>query len=134
MTRDEFLDNVNDFYDLVDFCNENSLSTCDYLLSDGSFDDWVDEQLEQWARYDRWWEVKDKLNDLPSGYDWYDTEWSVEGLSSSDFDDWKEKVLEEADLVNVWDDAEPEDPEIYLDVDDKVNKDEIIGLVMGVSA
>ena len=49
MTRNEFLDNVNDWYDLIDFCNDMGCEYCEDVYSEDCRDDYINECLMDWA-------------------------------------------------------------------------------------
>lgn len=111
MTRDEFLEEVTTFYDLIDFCEEEHLFDCDGIVDEYSFDEEIAYALEDWRnRFDDWTRARDWLCDLPTGYDFYreDGYGNWEGLDRSDFEDIKQDVLDEMDDAEAWDD-EPEE-------------------------
>lgn len=70
MTRNEFLDNVNDWYELIEFCNDMGCSYCDDVYSEESMNDDINERLADWACEYTWQELLSKLDDIPSGYDY----------------------------------------------------------------
>ena len=45
MTRNEFLDTVNDWYELIEFCNDVGCSYCDDVYSEESMNDDINERL-----------------------------------------------------------------------------------------
>lgn len=116
MTRREFLEEVNDFSDLLDFCWEESLSTCEDVYSEGSLSELIDEEIKEKIQYNSWMEVRDFLNDIPEGYDFYsqDGYGDWRGLGSDDFEDYKLEVLREMDASGAWED-EPEEEPIEFD-------------------
>lgn len=111
MTRNEFIENVTEFYDLRDFCFENDM----YGIADELYDsDYLDELLNDRLRNNYWDDWQSALSDLSgidTGYDWYreDGYGNFDGLDSSDFDDLKQEVLEIGDRDELWDEEDDED-------------------------
>lgn len=96
MTRQEFIDDVLDFQQLVDFASEFGYEFDD-AYSEESYDDVINDELTE--NDQGWQDVKDWLNSLPDGYDFYirDRWGDWEGRSSDDIDDLKEEFLNWAD-------------------------------------
>jgi len=115
MTANEFLENVNSYYDLKDFCSETGCDYCDNILDDDSLDEEVDYALSEYRRDYNWREIRDLLSDIPTGYDWYRCDGSFDyvGLDDSDFDDIKDEVYEWALNNGYFDDEVDEDEEEY---------------------
>ena len=42
MTRQEFIDNVTNFWDLIDWCNEHDCGVCDCVYDDEKYNDYLD--------------------------------------------------------------------------------------------
>ena len=111
MTRQEFIDNVDRWWQLVDFCNDYDLYSCEDIYDYDQMNDYVDEKLYDLAREESWTAVRDILAEIDTNYDYYriggidDIEGMTEG---SDFDDYKDAVLEEADANETWDEEEEE--------------------------
>lgn len=134
MTRNEFLDNVNDWYELIEFCNDMGCSYCDDVYSEESMNEDINECLADWACEYTWQELLSKLDDIPSGYDYYrcDDYGDWEGLDDSDFDEYKDDILEWMDNNAYWDEDEGEneydddcfDDEPMEDCDDEVAEEE----------
>ena len=90
MTRNEFLDTVNDWYELIEFCNDVGCSYCDDVYSEESMNDDINERLTDWAQECTWQELYSRLDDIPSGYDYYRCndygDWeSLDGMCSAAF-------------------------------------------------
>lgn len=138
MTRQQFIDEVNYWWELIDFCNDNECSYCDDVYSEESRDDYINEELVDMARNaDSWSSLLDILKDITTGYDYYRRtdygDW--EGLGDYEFSDYKDDVLEWADDQEIWEDDEEEPlPEDDEDEDDDFVADEpiSIGELMGV--
>lgn len=118
MTRAEFLDNINDFYDLAQFCSDEGLSIMEDVYSDDARDEYIDDDLTEIARNYTWREMRDYLQNIPTGSDWWvRDDWGDWCSIDNDFAQWKNDVLEEADDIarsNGWDnwfDTDDEDEE-----------------------
>ena len=111
MTREDFMNDYNSVGEIYEFCMENDEFSdifC-YIRSRDEIDDYLDDMFMEELRYDsRWYEVRDQMNCIDEGYDWYDTEYEVVGFDDCDYEDLKEKVLEAADYDDFWDDPEEE--------------------------
>ena len=113
MTRNEFIENVTEFYDLRDFCCENDM----YNIADELYDsDYLDEIMNDRLRnnyWDDWRSALSDLSDIDARYDWYreDGYGGFEGLTGIDFDDLKQEVLEIGDRDEIWDEEEDEEPD-----------------------
>lgn len=138
MTRQDFIDNINDFDELIDFCNDYECSYCDDVYSEESRDDYINEDLVDMARYtDSWYSLLNTLYNITTGYDYYrHTDYGDwEGLGDYEFNAYKNDVLEWADDQDIWEDDEEEPlPEDDEDEDDDFVADEpiSIGELMGV--
>lgn len=110
MTRREFIDNVNTWDDLVEFCSDENLDALQSVYDDDSLSNYIEENLYEYVRDHNWECVRDTLNSIPSEYDYYYEDGWLEfvGLTDADFEDYKRTALEEMDDLNYWDDAEEE--------------------------
>lgn len=139
MTRQQFIDEVNDFGELIDFCYNEGCSYCNDVYSEESRDNCINEELVDMARNaDNWSSLLDTLSDIATEYDYYRrTDYGRwEGLGDYEFDDYKDDVLEWADDRDIWEDDEeeplPEDNEDDDDNDIAVDEPISIGDLMGV--
>lgn len=115
MTRNEFLEEVNDYYDLKRFCWDYDCYECDDIYDTDQLDDYINEQLVEWAHDARnWQELYDRLNEIDVGYDYYriDGYGDITVLDDFDFDGYKDSVLEWGDRNGVWDEDEEEEEEV----------------------
>lgn len=113
MKRSEFLDEVNGFYELIDFCNEHGLDLCDGIVAKSEIDAMIFEDIQDSSSRLYWYQVRDRLADIPEDYDWYirNGDFDYEGFDDDDdrFLEIKENVLDECDSYDdFWD---PEDDE-----------------------
>lgn len=118
MTRQEFIDNVTCWSDLITFCDDEGCDYCGNVYDEDLKDEYFDEHIVDMARNaDGWSDLYRELDDIPTGYDYYiynDDGWF--GADYEDFDDYKNDVLEWADDHDVWDEEDDEDyVEDYVD-------------------
>lgn len=118
MTRNEFIDEICDWYDLIDFANNNELSACECIYSDEDRNNEIENLIRDYFSDGySWQDIRDRLNDFGEGYDyWEKDDWGDwEGMNdTSDFDRYKEYVIEEMDDRDYWDpDPEEDDEEYY---------------------
>ena len=71
MTRQEFIDDITHISDLVDFCYSVDCDVCEGVYDDEGRDDYLNEQVSEWSRNDAWYELRDALDNIPTGYDWW---------------------------------------------------------------
>lgn len=132
MTRQEFIDDVVGWPDLISFCCDYGYDYIDDIYSEDARDDYINEHLVEMARNaDDWSSLYDELSEIPTGYDYYRLtdygEW--EGLGNhGDFDDFKNDVLEWADDEDIWEEDEEEPIDDDDDDDDFVVEDEPISI------
>ena len=122
MTRAEFFENVTSWWDLKDFCSDEQCDICDDIYDEEARDDYINECLIDWARNDSWTELLSRLEDIPTGYDYYryDDYGEWEGLVDGDFDEIRDEVAEWMDDNGYWDDDEEEaDDEDEEPIDDE---------------
>lgn len=126
MTRQEFLDDVYDFRELMDFCYDNDCGICDDIYDDESKDEYINEHLSDMAdNADDWQSLYRTLDDIPTGYDYYrlDDYDDFNGLDDDDFDDYKNDVLEWMDDNEYWDEDE-DDEEEYFPPEEEYSEEE----------
>lgn len=111
MTRQEFIDDVQDFDQLMSFANDVWYNFEDVYYSQ-SYDDQIYEEIQNDDNC--WQDIRDWLANLPDGYKFYTQnaygEWC--GHDAEDIEDLKEELLDWADdRGDVFDDEEDEDEE-----------------------
>lgn len=123
MTRSEFLDNITEWYELKDFCNDFDCDVCEDIYDDDDYDDCVEEDIRDAIANYGWRDIRDFLWNLPGGYDYYrrNSTLDYDGLGDDDFEDYKEDVLEWGDDCGVWEDEEEEE---YAEDDDFLGSQE----------
>lgn len=119
MTRQEFIDSIDNYSELKEFCYDNDCNILEDVYDEEARDEMVNEWLVDWARNDSWKELRDRLDNINDDYYWYRyddcyDEWV--GLNDyEDFDNYKNEVLEWADEYGCWDDPEDEEEETIPD-------------------
>lgn len=124
MTRQEFIDDVTTWSDLLGFCDDYDCSVCEDVYTEENKDDRLNDNLVGMARNaNNWEELLVTLSDIPTGYDYYIRNGYDEfrQADDDDFDAYKDDVLEWMDDRAYWDEYdEEEEPEEYLDPEDEV--------------
>lgn len=116
MTREEFFEMCTSFGELVDFCNEEDLDELiEDVYSDGALDDYLnDYYYERMSNGSSWYEIRDEMNDVPTGYDWYIMDYNygeIIGCGDCEFEDLQNRIVERMDEDELWDEPEPESEE-----------------------
>ena len=133
MRRQEFIDSITTWSELMDFCYEEQCDCCDGIYSEDSRNSIIDEELVEMAREARdWRELLRQLDDIPIGSEYYLScygEWVDLCDGDSYFDEYKEDVLSWADDHEVWDEEEeeefePDEVEDIFENDDTFEIDE----------
>lgn len=129
MTRQEFIDNVTTWSELLDFCYGENIDFCEDVYTEDAKDEYFDDILVDMARNaGNWQELYELLEEIPTGYDYYirDDYGDFEGADDDDFDSHYEDVLEYMDCNEYWDDDDgdedyEEEPvrEEYVDPEDE---------------
>lgn len=122
MTRNEFLNNVTTWGELIDFCNDEGCDYCDDIYSEESRDETINDYLVDWARNESWQDLFSRLDNIETGYDYYkeDDYGDWVGLSDDDFDDYKDDVLRWMDDNGYWDEEDE-----YLEDEEFTDDEEV---------
>ena len=119
MTRQEFINNITTWWQLISFCSDYDLCACDSVYDDDELDEYINEWLDEHSQDYGWRDLRDLLYDIPTGYEYYaiDSEYGIseiEGLGNYEFSDYKDSALEEMDDGGWWDeDEDEEEPLVY---------------------
>lgn len=115
MTRQEFIDNVVSWPELLEFCSDNECGECDNVYDADQRDESIDRNLVSMARgAEGWSDLYHILDDIPVGYDYYEDTDADGWRGLDDYDDfqrYKEYVAEWMDNGEYWDDEYEEDDE-----------------------
>lgn len=122
MTRREFIETIEDFYDLKSFCDQGGISICDNVIDSEYYDEIIMDTIRDRGRFDTWQQAYHFLSGLPDDFDHYieDDYGDFDGATYQDFEDYKQLVLDYVDTHEGWDseetevvrNTESEDPEI----------------------
>ena len=114
MRRQDFIDNINTFDDLLSFCDNNGYEQFfeDYVDEDYA-DECLNEMFVDVIREFGWSEARDQMNNQDTGYTWYrrDAWGDLVGCDDDDFESLKDEVLDYVDDDEAWDDEEPVEEE-----------------------
>ena len=110
--RSDFINNVTDWRDIIEFCVNNDLDIPTTLYDNDELNDYIEDNLEELARNYYWTEVLDVLQNIPQGLDFYikeeDSFMEFSPARQSDFNLIKNEILEHMDDINGWDEGEQE--------------------------
>jgi hypothetical protein len=114
VTRNEFIDNITEWSELIDLCREYGCEYCDDVYSEYSRDETINDELVDMARNcDDWTELLDTLRDIPTGYDYYTSssgDWYGTDNGDDKFESYKNDVYEWMDARDYFEEEEsPED-------------------------
>lgn len=116
MTRAEWIGEMDSLSTLICWCIDNS--ECEDV-----FEDFIDEcRLDEYVAEDirnfeyGWDDLRDELNDIPTGYPWYrvDGPFDYVGYSDDDYEDLKDEVLGHLDEEGYFDDEDEEETETMV--------------------
>lgn len=131
MTRQEFIDDVTSWGELLDFCSAEDCDICSYVYDEDYRDECIEDRLVDWARNNNWRELYDILDHLRdnSGYDYYiydDYYDTWEPATDEDFERYKDDVLGWMDGNGYWEDDEDEsEEEEYAVVEEPIDPEDI---------
>lgn len=123
MTRQEFIDGVTSWSELVDFCYDQNCEICEDIYSEQDKDEHFNYNLVEMARNaGNWEDLLEILNDIPIGYDYYIRNEYDEfsGADEDDFNSYKDDVLDWMDEGEYWDEYDEEEPEEYINPEDDI--------------
>lgn len=103
MTRQQFIDNITEWWELREFCNDENLDDFDDIYSVDEMHDYIVD----WVRdYDNWHDMYNYLDQQPWGDDgcYYRKDWDdFTELDDDDFYELKDQVLATMDEYGEWD-------------------------------
>lgn len=125
MTRQEFLDDVNSFYELIDFCQNERLDICDDIYDADTANEIIMERL---GDYRNWQDAYRFLDDIPVDCEYYHEDGYGDFEDADDmFEDYKDDVLSAMDDGDYWDEEEEDyDDEVWEPEDSDCDDDEEI--------
>lgn len=123
MTRREFIDDITTWVELIEFCRVHGMSTCDDIIHHNVLQQNIAEDMVLYGDRYNWTDIRAWLDDIDADAVYYrrESSFEYEALDDSDFNDYKDYALEEADEICIWDDGQVGDPfiddDIFLDLD-----------------
>lgn len=127
MTREQFENDVTCVSELIEFCNDHDLDYCSEWVYCDDYDQWVCEDINDSTGSDSWEDIRDWLNDLPTGYDFYIRNGRLDyyGMDemSDEFYSQRESIADQLESDGFFDYEGDEDDEDE-DYDDDNNEDE----------
>ena len=116
MTRQEFIDDVTTWGELLNFCSDEDCDLCEDIVDWDYVDDYVNDSLVDWARDNDWRSLLGILNNVDdnSGYDYYrydDYEYVPVDDDRNLFEEYKDSVLEWMDDNDYWPDGDEDEEE-----------------------
>lgn len=135
MYRQEFIDNIEDVSDFLNFCFDNNYDGhAECIYSDEARDEYINDWLSETVGYDAWYDIKDTLNSLADQgtYDYWrrDDYGDWVGIDDSEFEYMKNELLEYLDNDGFFEDgSEDEDNDgeeqcRLLDVEDPFTEED----------
>lgn len=123
MTRQEFINNIHYWSELIEFCSDNGCNYCEDIYDSDAWNDYVNDDVAEMARNDGWRDIFGVLQvyDELYGYDYYRRndygEWI--GLDGDDFESYKNDVCGWMDDNDYWDEEDEEEhPVSYVNPED----------------
>ena len=118
MTAQEWRDEISDLWDLMSWCGEHGVcgNLVENIIDSDSFDQYVEDDIND--RYCGWMDLRDYLNDLPSGYDYYryNGSFDYDGLTRSDYEEIREDVFDHLVDIGWFSDESEEESEMEDDI------------------
>lgn len=117
MTRNQFIEEVNNFGDLVQYVCDTGNDPADYanrIISEDDYDSYVEDDIRDFLANDYWHRgLADYLYELPTDYEWYYRDGLLEykGLSYGDFEEYKDEVIGFCDDNDYWDEEDEDEDE-----------------------
>lgn len=114
MTRNEFLNDVTEWWELIDFCSDEGCTICEDIIDSDQLDEYVEGDIRD-TNYS-WRDIRDLLSEISTGYGYYRVNgcFDYDGMDEDDFDSYKDDVLEWGDNNGMWED-EPDEEDIFED-------------------
>lgn len=119
MYRNEFIENITDWAELLSFCQENDLDACRDIYPDSTVEEEIEDDIA--SRECDWRELRDALDDISvDGYYYLRRGWLDYVCVDDEFEDYKRDVLSECDdwegFWEVEEIAEDEEEEDWFDL------------------
>lgn len=125
MRRQDFIDDITTWSELIEFCNDEDCDICGDIYSEYEKDEYIDGYLVDLARNNTWQELYDFLESIPTGDGYYyrDDYGDWHEVDDYIFDERKDRVLEWMDDGDWWDEEDEEECEEPINVIEEVEED-----------
>lgn len=129
MTRQEFIQNITTWRELLNFCWEYDCNVCENIIPHDELRDYIAEDFSQYAYEYSWVDIRDWLNSIDNNASFYYRDGSFDYTSvDDDFASYKQDVLdwcdEDASVFDEDEDVEyPFEDDFLLDDDDFLDPD-----------
>lgn len=123
MTRQEFIDGITTWHELIEFCRAHDMITCDDIIHHNALQQNIAEDMVLHGDQFDWTDIRAWLDDIDADAAYYcrASSFEYEALDDGDFDDYKDYALDEADEIGLWtdgmDDAPFIDDDIFADLE-----------------
>lgn len=111
MTRQEFIDNIDFWYELIDFCDEEGCDICEYIVDADDLEDRIRDDFSNYGSEYPWTDIRYWLNNIVEGHNYYvcNGSFEYEYLDAEDFERYKNDVLSWMDNNDRWDEEDDDD-------------------------
>lgn len=111
MTRNDFLNDVNEWWELLDFCSDEGCDICEDIIDSDQLDEYITDDIRDSIANEYWYNIRDLLSDIHTGYGYYrmNGSFDYDGMDEDDFNDYKDDVLEWGDNNDIWEDEPDEE-------------------------
>lgn len=112
---------------LIDFCsNEDLYELYENFMTDDALDDMMNSRFRDMMEDQPWYEVREAMNDVPQGYDWYvvnEFDGEVYGADDDDARRLYNDILAYFDSNGMWDEEEDDEIDDSCEDDDEFDED-----------
>lgn len=110
MTRADFYNTITTWPQLIQFCRDVGCSYTSDVYSEAARDEYIEDSLVDWAREGTWQELRDRLCDIPTGYEYYEEDYGDwRPLDDGNLAAFRDDVAEWCDDCDYWDEEEDYD-------------------------
>lgn len=123
MRREEFYDAMNNMDDLYQFACDHDLDAYYNVIPSNDLDEKVCDDIREATRHWDWVRIRDALDDIDSGCDYYTEGDGWLEFNELCFEDYYEMIVEEMDNGELWDDGDSD--EEYDEEDEEEEEDDL---------
>ncbi len=104
MTKTYFIEEINYWWELIDFCNEYGCSICGNVYDEETVDDFIKEDIDYLFGSEPWENIGSQLSQFYSGSEYYRRDGALDYVALDDYDFAynKDDVLEWAEEEGVF--------------------------------